>query len=66
LTKPLGDCIIGTMKDMKENYKVYWMADIDLPEVMFEGTLAECRAFIAADRTKNGRNTSCLFYAIAK
>jgi hypothetical protein len=54
------------MKDMKENYKVYWMADIDLPEVMFEGTLAECRAFIAADRTKNGRNTSCLFYAIAK
>lgn len=51
---------------MKEKFKVYWMADRDLPEVMFTGTWDECKAFIAADSKKNGRNILSRFYAIAK
>jgi hypothetical protein len=49
---------------MKEEFKVYWMQDLDLPEVMFTGTWDECKAFIAADRKKNGRNIHSRFYAI--
>lgn len=50
---------------MKEKFKVYWMADIDMPEVMFTGTWDECEAFVAADRVKHGRKILRKFYAIA-
>ena len=53
-------------RDMKEKFKVYWMADLDMPEVMFTGTWDECKAFIAADRVKNGRNIHSRFYSIHK
>ena len=56
-------CYTVSMENKKE-FKVYWMADIDMPEVMFTGTWEECESFIEADRKSHGRNILRKFYAI--
>ena len=48
----------------KKAFTVYFMLDIDAPEVLFTGTWDECEAFIEKDRHSHGRNILRKFYAI--